>query len=622
MCGWVGAFGARVTEPELRTAGATLASRGPDGSGERSDPEGLLPYGVAHRRLSILDLSPAGAQPMHDAERGVTVAYNGELYNSPELRGELEARGHRFRSTSDTEVLLRGFIEWGDAVLGRIEGIFSFVIVDERHGRALMARDRIGVKPLYWASAGGVLVAGSAPRAILALQPDLDRSIDRVAVAQFLTLLWVPHPRTPWTSIHKLPPGHALVFDGRAPRVWRYWTPPERADHPLEPARLLEALRGASSRQLLSDVPVGLLFSGGLDSTMLLHLMVDHDGVSQLDALTAGYDAPSQRLEMVPADTDYARQVARDVDQVRLTEVEIGGDAEHELDALSMHFDDPVADPAAISLHQLCRASDNKVLISGVGGEELWAGYPRHQHLDRARQAAGLALPVRRAMSKASPLLRGGRPGPCYGLRRNAQKLSRAIGDQRDPHYWRMMAQLDYEEVDSMVPGTAEAVFDELDGQSARLDRVTLTEALAFDREQFLPNLNLAYVDKAAMRSGVEVRVPMLDEMVIGPTFASDSETFISRGTTKRPLRQAARGIVSDAVIDRPKSGFGGPVRGWFQGDQGDRLGQRIDALAETGLVSAEPARRIYQAAATGRQDAALAAWALACLHSWHQQHR
>src|SRR3974390_1209371 len=226
MCGWVGVFGSHVTEPVLRAAADTLATRGPDGFGERAVTDGRLPFGVAHRRLSILDLSSAAAQPMHDAERGVTLVYNGELYNSPDLRTELVAFGHRFRSTSDTEVLLRGYIEWGDAVLSRIEGIFSFALVDERDGRVLLARDRFGVKPLYWTEHQGVIVAGSAPRALFALQPGLDRCIDRVAVAQFLTLLWIPHPRTPWANIHKLPPAHALSFDGRTTSLWRYWCRP------------------------------------------------------------------------------------------------------------------------------------------------------------------------------------------------------------------------------------------------------------------------------------------------------------------------------------------------------------------------------------------------------------
>ena len=205
MCGWVGSLGQCPDEHNLKLAGDTMLSRGPDGSGERRIPIGPMPAGFAHRRLAILDTTEAGAQPMHDAERGVTVVYNGEIYNSPQLRRELQAQGVRFHSTSDTEVLLLGWAEWGDQILDRIEGIFSFALFDERRGRALLARDHLGVKPLYWAEINGGVVAASAPRAILALRPELRADLDRVALAQFLMLLWIPHPRSPWTRIRKLP---------------------------------------------------------------------------------------------------------------------------------------------------------------------------------------------------------------------------------------------------------------------------------------------------------------------------------------------------------------------------------------------------------------------------------
>ena len=212
-------------------------------------------------------------------------------------------------------------------------------------------------------------------------------------------------------------------LDGRTTRTWRYRSAPERGDLPLDPDTLLKALRVSSDRQLLGDVPVGLLFSGGLDSTLLLHLMVDHFGTDGLNALTAGYDASSQKLEFVPDDASYARQVARDLDQVRLIEVEIGADSEHDLDALSPRFDDPVADPAAITLNRLRRASDNKVLISGVGGEGFWAGYPRHMNLHRARTAA--TLPRRCAVPWRSPLHCYTAPDPVPLTERDA--ISRSL---------------------------------------------------------------------------------------------------------------------------------------------------------------------------------------------------
>lgn len=618
MCGWVGVFGTAEPEAALRAAAATLGSRGPDGAGERVVADGALRAGIAHRRLAILDPSLSGAQPMHDAERRVSVVYNGEIYNSPALRRELEAKGARFRSGTDTEVLLLGWAEWGDEVLRRIEGIFSFALLDEAQGAVLLARDRMGVKPLYWAELDGTIVAASAPRAILSLRPRLGGSLDRTALAQFLTLLWIPHPRTPWTAIKKLPPATALSIRNGRVRQWRYWSPPEPARETAPSIELRRRLEVATERQLLSDVPVGLLLSGGLDSTLLLELMAPHFRGRRLHAVTAGYDRAAQRLEIAPDDMAYAAMAAAGHPEVDLTPVVIDSDPGADLDALAPHFDDPVADPAAVTLYRLCRASATKVLLSGVGGEELFAGYPRHEALRVARTAARLPTAGRRALGRVSPFLLGGRPGALYGPRRNAQKLARAVADRRAPHYWRTMAQLTFEEADRLAPGGAEAAWDDLDARSTPLAVTSMADALAFDRAQFLPNLNLGYVDRAAMAASVEVRVPLLDEAVVSAACALDPASLLAGGATKAPLRDAARGLVPSAVLERDKSGFGSPVRAWVRGRGAAELGERIEALADAGLVEREPARRLLATASGGVADLALAAWALASLQAWH----
>lgn len=615
MCGWVGLFGARIDQALVKRAADTLASRGPDGSGERVVDDAPMPFGVGHRRLAILDPTPAGAQPMVDEEHGLSVVYNGELYNYPDLRRRLEARGHRFRSGTDTEALLKAFAEWGDEALSRLEGMFSFALVDERRGRVVLARDRLGIKPLYYAEDGGDLVAGSAPRALLALRPQLGASMDRVALAQYLALLWVPHPRTLWSSVRKLEPGRALSYERGTLRTWTYWSLTRRTEETLDPERLLAAIERATTRQLLSDVPLGTLLSGGLDSTLLLSLVARHDP-GELVALTAGYDAASQELELAPDDLGYARQVAAAEPRVQLEEVGIGGAAHADLDGLAVHFDDPVADPAAISLHRLVRASPTKVLLSGVGGEELFAGYPRHLALGVARRAAWLPGRLRQAGGTLAPALRGGTPGPLYAPRRNLQKLLRATGQSGPVHYWRMVSQLTFAELHSLVPDAAGHAWAEIDGLSAPLAEATLADALAFDMGQFLPNLNLAYVDKASMAAGVEVRVPLLDEEVVAEASVSTAGLVAGRAG-KVPLRAASRGVVPDAIVDRPKAGFGGPVRGWWRGAGGTALESRVRALVDTGVVEAPAALGLLRDARSGRQDVALAAWALVCLQAW-----
>jgi asparagine synthase (glutamine-hydrolysing) len=208
-----------------------------------------------------------------------------------------------------------------------------------------------------------------------------------------------------------------------------------------------------------------------------------------------------------------------------------------------------------------------------------------------------------------------------YRHRRNAQKLMRVLADDRSPHYWRMMAQATHTELRDLVGDPATSAFDELDALCPPLAATSLAEALAFDRSQFLPNLNLAYVDKAAMAASVEVRVPLLDESTIDLVYPSEPSSLLSGGVTKAPLRAAAVGLVPEAILDRPKSGFGGPVRSWFRGASAASLRDRIDAIADAGLVNRAAARSILDRAATGRQDAALAGWALACLEAWHAEH-
>lgn len=621
MCGWIAVLGKPVTQESILGATELMASRGPDGSGIRMLTGPSVVGSLGHRRLAILDVTAAGAQPMHDPDTGRTIVYNGEVYNSPALRRELIQRGHRFRSASDTEVILRGWLEWGNQVLDRIEGIFSLCLVNEKTGEVLLARDRLGVKPLYWTYDDGCLIAGSAPRSLLHIQPQLRRKVDRVAIAEFLALAWIPHPRTPWVGIKKLEPGSAISLVDGALRKWSYWKPPAQDDSALDPADLRGALENATDRQLLSDVPVGLLFSGGLDSSLLLEFMVQRYGTEKLEALTASYDPDAQKLEIAPDDLLYARRAAEQHESVVLHPVSLGQDADTDVDLLAFHFDDPVADPAAISLYRLVASSSCKVLLSGVGGEELFAGYPRHQGLGLARRAAVAPSLARRLGGRAGRLLMGGRPGPLYGARRNAQKLSRAIGDRTPPHYWRMMSQFTFDELNGLLPDAAPAAWDELDSLSAPLSECTLDDALSFDRDQFLPNLNLAYVDKASMAVGVEVRVPFLDESVVDRAFAASVQGLIQNGVTKAPLKRAARGVVMDTIIDRPKSGFGGPARSWFRGASGSTLPDRIASVADAGLVDRNAAIQISRAASVGSFDAALSAWALVCLHAWYVAH-
>ncbi len=335
--------------------------------------------------------------------------------------------------------------------------------------------------------------------------------------------------------------------------------------------------------------------------------MATHYKGDEIPALTAGYDSTAQRFEVAPDDLRYARLVAAAHARVRFKEIEMDGAMTGHIDVLAPHFDDPVADPAAISLFRLARASTTKVLISGTGGEELFAGYPRHHHLGVAA-LVGRAPKVSHSLaSKFAPALPAGRPGP-YALRRHGQKLARALGTHGIPHYRRMVAQLTFAELDALMPGNAADAFAERDAQSPSLTSITLSEALSFDLGQFLPNLNLAYVDKASMAAGIEVRVPLLDEAVFNLAATSNPSDFIAGGKPKACLRRAAESLVPAPVLHREKTGFGAPVRSWFRFDRRNELRERIAALETTGLVDTKVALDLVGKVVRGYLDASLAA--------------
>lgn len=623
MCGWVAVFGRSPTSLEQLTRSASsMASRGPDGHGVDLRNGMSTWCGMGHRRLAILDPTPAGAQPMRDEASGCSIVYNGEIYNSPELRRELQSEGVTFRSTCDTEVILQGWIRWGDRVVDRLHGIFSLALFDERDGRALLVRDRLGVKPLYWALDGERLIAGSAPRAILEIAPGLGADVDRVALAQFLCLLWIPHPRTPWEAIKKLPPAHVLAFAGGKVEARAYGAPAAEATKgPLSAEELQSTLDTAVERQLLSDVPVGLLLSGGLDSTLLLALMDRHYAGDRMTGVCVHFTDGANRFETVPEDLQYARRAAAAVPRLELREVSLGRQDWKLIDELAPHFDDPVADPAALAMYLLAKASDAKVVLSGVGGEELFAGYPRHLALRRARTIAAMPAPVRQTLGVAARGLRGAQPGPAFAVRRNLEKLGRAVGGRAKPHYWRMMSQLRPDQLRGLMPDVADAALGELDAISPALSATDTRAALAFDSSQFLSNLNLAYTDKASMAGSVEVRVPLLDEAVVAAALRTRPDDLIRNGVQKAILKGAARGLIDDEILDRPKAGLGGPIRAWVQGEAGGFLAERVEGLVEADMLEKKAARAIVSAARAGRSDSGLAVWAMACLDVWSRTH-
>ncbi|MEZ4426715.1 MAG: asparagine synthase (glutamine-hydrolyzing) [Nannocystaceae bacterium] len=626
MCGIAGYQGAREGfEPALLDAmGAAIAHRGPDDDGAWW-AEGV---GLAHRRLSILDTSAAGHQPMASADSRHHIVYNGEIYNFRALRRELAARGHRFRSHSDTEVILALYAEEGLAMLGRLDGIFALALWDAPARRLLLARDGLGVKPLYYSELpGGGLVFASELKALLCC-PQLPRTLDKVALHHHLAFLWAPAPRTMLEGVRKLEPGAALVVeDGRVRgRLCFYELPSPRVTARRPRAELAAAVReevaAAVERQLVSDVPVGAFLSGGLDSSAVVAMMA-RAGVSDLRCYSIGFGEPD--LDGAPADLPFARQVARHVPGVRLCELRVDPTMIDHLERTLYHLDEPQADPAPINTLLIAKAAREdgiKVLLSGTGGDDVFSGYRRHQALALERLFRRIPAPLRHRLARWA---RGLPPRTAW--RRRAGKLLANLdltpGDRllaqflwsseplRRSLYTDALA-AELRDVDTLAP--LRATLAALDGVDAPLER-----ALRLELRHFLADHNLNYTDKAAMAEGVEVRVPLLDRALVELAATIPPEEKLRGGVAKAIFKTAMEPVLPRAIITRPKTGFGAPVRGWIRG----RLRERVDdllspsALRDRGLFNPDAVTRLIAADRDGQLDGAYLIFALLCVELW-----
>jgi asparagine synthase (glutamine-hydrolysing) len=628
VCGIVATLGPQAAEPgALADACRALAHRGPDGEGTWAGKAGPLVAELGHRRLAILDPTPAGAQPMTTTDGQVAVTYNGELYNYPALRTELEARGHRFTTRCDTEALLHAWREWGEELCPHLEGMFAFVLVDQGAGTVFAARDRLGVKPLYWARRAERTSFASEPKALFLADPRLEPAPDPLGIAAVLTLLWVPHPRTPFAGVEKLPPGHQVVVRDGQVRVSRWWdavaawADVDELVHEVAVERLGTALAASVRAQLLADVPVGVFLSGGLDSCAVLELTTRH--AERVPTVGVGYDRAAQAHEFLPDDAAWARRFADRHPNVTHAQLTLDGGHWTAAEDLAWHLDDLVADPAAISMHAMSAFArpHAKVMLSGVGAEELFAGYPRYKALRSATALRALPLGVRRALAAGLGPVPAARPGPGLALRRNAAKYAETLTRPGDWfHYFtyhgpeRLGRLLD-------SPALSQELFGWLSAREDRLAELSpLRRARLVDVTDFLPNLNLSYVDKASMAASVEVRVPIADERMVAAAAGLGRTSLVRGGVTKRALRDAARPLIPAEFIDRPKAGLGGPVRAWVATGMGHALDDRVADLAERGWVDHTEAMRVVAEHRTGRRDRALAAWAMYSLSLWAER--
>jgi asparagine synthase (glutamine-hydrolysing) len=633
MCGISGFVGSSDASLIQRMSNV-MAHRGPDDAATRIFPaaNGSPPAALGHRRLSIIDPTPRGSQPMAYANERYWITYNGELYNYRELRSELAADGFEFRSECDTEVLLAAYARDGEAMLERLNGIFAFAIWDAEAGELFLARDRLGVKPLHFAEHDGVFYFASEIKALLVALPS--PSLSPSALADYLTFLWVPEPDTLFDGIRKLPAGFCARYAGGRLVQREYWDMTFRGAEPRPVGEWAEVVRdtvqSAVRRQMVSDVPLGAFVSGGLDSSAIVSAMSETTD-DPVTAYTVGFKSEDLAYEIVPDDVRYARQIAG---QLRLDHHEriLEPGIVDLLPKLIWHMDEPIADPAAITTYLICSAARERltVILSGMGGDEVFAGYPRHLAAWMTRPLDLVSKSSRAAVRRwiESRMTVGG-PGRRRGPRRNLLKLLRGLDQGRIERYLTYSSCYRDEELPGLLSPDLESAVADHDPfrrHALHAERVSsehwLNQLLYIDLKTFLPCLNLGYTDKMSMAASTEVRVPLLDDDVISMAAAIPPDLKLHRATRKYVFKRSMEGVLPDALINRPKAGFGAPIRSWLVGDLRPMVRDVLspDAVAARGLFDPQTVERLIREEEEGVADNALRIWALLCIELWSQQ--
>jgi asparagine synthase (glutamine-hydrolysing) len=565
MCGICG-----VVEPAARSVDPgplsrmmdAMAHRGPDDAGVFTHG----PVGLGFRRLSIIDLA-GGNQPMRGEDGQVVSVVNGEIYNYRELREELGARGHRLVSSNDAEVVPHLYEEWGIDGISRLRGMFALAIRDERADRLYLARDHFGIKPLYYARDGGTLLFASEIRSLLA-SGRLRPSLDTQAVWHYFTFQYVPDPLTMWSGVYRLPPAHYLLFQNGALSLHRYWQlafepEPARAAPSLAQTaeRIQDTLRDSVRRHMVSDVPRGAYLSSGIDSSFVVALMREREDV---DTFSIGFSGNHREVNELGA----ARRIAEALG-TRHHEVEVSPGEYRDLFArIVASQEEPIADPSAPALYFLAREARRHVtvILSGEGSDELFGGYPIYREPGALRPFEWMPPGLRGMVGRMARALPPGMKGRGY-LERGARPLERRfIGNAR---MFTDDEKRDFLRVpDARGLQDPYSVTDPYYAASARLDPVARMQTV--DCHTWLPGDILMKADKMSMAHSLELRVPFLDVAVFEVASRLPVEFRVGRGTTKVALREAARGILPDEVVSRPKLGFPIPIREWIAADLHD----------------------------------------------------
>lgn len=619
MCGIAGIY--QLTEQS--TPEHSILSRMNDSQWHRGPDAGDYFYqptiGLAHRRLSIIDIA-GSPQPMQSSNAQACIVFNGEIYNFAELRAELSALGHQFNTHGDTETILNAWLEWGPACVQHLRGMFAFAIWDKTQQCLFLARDRLGIKPLFYSLLdNGDFIFGSELK-VLRHHPDFKHNLRHSAIEDYFTFGYVPEPHTIYQHSYKLSPGHTLLLkhgSARLPEPEQYWDLPTQWDTALSSdalqQQLIDRLREAVKIRLVAEVPLGAFLSGGVDSSAVVAMMAGLQS-EPVNTCSIGFDNPKYN------ETEFARQVAARYNTAHQENIVSENDFDL-LDKLADLYDEPYADSSAIPTYRVCEMARRSVTValSGDGADELFAGYRRyklHMHEQRLRNMLPLALrkPLFGVLGKLYPKLDW---APRF-LRAKTTFQSLALDTVAGYHNSIAILRDDQrsalfsDEFKRKLKGyNSIEVFRRHAAKAAKLDPLKITQYL--DMKTYLVGDILTKVDRASMAHSLEVRVPFLDHKFVEWAFTAESEANLQHGVGKLGLKKALEPHLPHDVLYRQKMGFAVPLTQWFRGPLKQQLTDKVlsDTMLNSGYFNAAELKRLVSDHCSGRKDNSAALWSL-----------
>ena len=625
FCGFVGPPGTGADVGAGRAMTELLAHRGPDGHGElelaATRDHGGLEGWLGHRRLKIVDLSEEAHQPMTSGDGKTVLVYNGEVYNFRELRRELVCAGHRFRSSGDTEVVLRAYEQWGEACVERLDGMFALAVWDERRGRMLLARDRTGKKPLFYTLLGGRLTFASEIKALLRA-PWVETGLDESKLPEFLAFGYVPYPDTLFRGIHQVPPAATVTYDREGLGAVRpYWDAlptgqRDRSARDLGPS-IARRLAEATERRLIADVPLGALLSGGVDSSIVVGLM-SRAATERVRTFSIGFPEEASFDER-----PYARRVADHFGTAH-TEFAVKADAVALMDTLLWHYDQPYHDSSAIPTYLVSQLAREHVtvVLNGDGGDEVFGGYDRFRAAAVAEFVPGWAAATARRVARRLPRNHG-----YYSPRRRAERFLELAEMPVLERYQSWIGVMNRELLDEALTPRVKAAADlaavtrSMEACYARAASLPRLDAILYANfKTYLPDDLAVKMDRMSMANSLEARSPFLDTAVIELLAPVRARRKVGMRTVKPLLRRALRPLLPDEIWNRRKHGFGVPLGLWFRtGELGTLFEDEVlgDGARTGELLEVDVLQRLWDEHRRGEREHGFRLWTVLTLERW-----